>query len=84
MPLDELGARIEFLELDEFARAVESGEPTTLQCAGLLSAEFDRRQWNLLRRLHADEVLGKMFPSITHGAVRLCVDPLDGTSRWRA
>ncbi|MEV6943254.1 hypothetical protein AB0N07_14910 [Streptomyces sp. NPDC051172] len=28
-----------------------------------------------------DEVLRNMFPSITHGAVRLQVDPLDGTSR---
>ncbi|MEV0093294.1 hypothetical protein [Streptomyces sp. NPDC050738] len=79
--LDELRSRFDFMELDEFARAVESGEPTALQWSGLLSTEFHRRQWNLLRRFHADEVLGNMFPSITHGAVRLRVDPLDGTSR---
>ncbi|PAZ12947.1 hypothetical protein CLM62_27360 [Streptomyces sp. SA15] len=81
MPLDELAARFEFLELDEFAGALERGEPTSSQWADLLSAEFHRRQWNLLRRLHADEVLRNMFPTITHGAVRLRVDQLDGTSR---
>ncbi|MFF2513180.1 hypothetical protein [Streptomyces sp. NPDC058086] len=84
MPLDGLKARFEFLELDEFARAIESGEPISLQWSGLLSSDFHRRQWNLLRRLRADEVLRNMFPSITHGAVRLCVDPfplLDGTKR---
>ncbi|MFJ8314202.1 MULTISPECIES: hypothetical protein [unclassified Streptomyces] len=81
MPLGELKARFEFLELDEFARAVANGEPTSLQWSGLLSSEFHRKQWNLLRRLHADEVLRHMFPSITHGAVRLHVDPLDATSR---
>ncbi|GAA2627644.1 hypothetical protein [Streptomyces vastus] len=81
MPLDELAARFEFLELDEFARALERGEPTSLQWSDLLSSDFHRRQWNLLRRLHADEVLRNMFPTITHGAVRLCVDLFDGASR---
>jgi hypothetical protein len=80
VPLDALAARFEFLELDEFARAIERGEPTSLQWSGLLSSDFHRRQWNLLRRLHADEVLGNMFPTITHGAVRLLVNQLDGTS----
>lgn len=82
MQLDELKARFAFLELDEFARAIGNGEPTSLQWSGLLSSDFHRRQWNLLRRLRADEVLGNMFPSITHGAVRLQVEPfplLDGT-----
>ncbi|WP_371790751.1 hypothetical protein OG285_09675 [Streptomyces sp. NBC_01471] len=81
MPLDGLKARFEFLELGEFARAIEIGEPTSLQWPGLLSSDFHRRQGNLLRRLHADGVLRNMFPSITHGAVRLHTDPLDGTSR---
>ncbi|MFJ9905253.1 hypothetical protein ACIRVK_20555 [Streptomyces sp. NPDC101152] len=81
MPFDELAARFMFLELDEFARAVERGEPTALQWADLLSAEFHRRQWDLLRRLHTDEVLRHMFPTISHGAVRLRVDLFDGASR---
>jgi hypothetical protein len=81
MPIEELEAKFVFLELGEFARALEAGEPTSLQWSGLLSSDFHRGQWNLLRRLHADEVLQTMFPSITHGAVRLRVDPLDGTSR---
>lgn len=38
-------------------------------------------QWDLLRRIHADEVLRTFFPTISHGAVRLRVDPLDGASR---
>ncbi|MEU9452993.1 hypothetical protein [Streptomyces sp. NPDC048277] len=71
VPFDELAARFTFLELDGFARALDEGEPTSLQWAELLSTEFHRRQWNLLRRLRADEVLGNMFPTITHGAVRL-------------
>lgn len=79
--IEELKQRFEFMELDEFAGALENGEPTSSQWSGLLSSEFHRRQWNLLRRLHADDVLRHMFPTITHGAVRLRVDPLDGTSR---
>ncbi|WP_107061921.1 hypothetical protein [Streptomyces cellulosae] len=81
MPLDELAATFEFLELDEFARAVANGEPASSQWSGLLSSDFHRRQRNLLCRLRADEVLRDMFPTVTHGAVRLRVDPLDGTSR---
>lgn len=81
IPLDELAERFGFLELDEFTRALDSGEPTSSQWSDLLSSEFHRRQWNLLRRLRADEVLRNMYPTITHGAVRLQVDPLDGTSR---
>ncbi|MFC5202217.1 hypothetical protein [Streptomyces kaempferi] len=81
IPLDELEDRFEFMKLDEFARALENGEPTSSQWSDLLSSDFHRRQGNLLRRLRADEVLRNMFPTITHGAVRLRVDPLDGTSR---
>ncbi|MCX4410236.1 MULTISPECIES: hypothetical protein [unclassified Streptomyces] len=54
---------------------------TASQWAELLSSDFNRRQWNLLRRLRADEVLRDMFPTISHGAVRLCVDAMDGRSR---
>ncbi|MGW2749202.1 hypothetical protein [Streptomyces sp. NPDC001450] len=81
IPLDELAERFGFLKLDEFARALDSGEPTSSQWSDLLSSDFHRQQWNLLRRLRADGVLRNMFPTITHGAVRLQVDPLDGTSR---
>ncbi|MEU9348048.1 hypothetical protein AB0D74_43320 [Streptomyces sp. NPDC048278] len=81
VPFDGLAARFTFLELEGFARALDEGEPTSLQWAGLLSAEFHRKQWNLLRRLRTDEVLRNMFPTITHGAVRLCADPLVRTSR---
>ncbi|MEI5006185.1 hypothetical protein RB196_01415 [Streptomyces sp. PmtA] len=81
VPLDELAARFTFLEFDEFARALESGAPTSSQWADLLSTEFHRRQWRLLRRLHEDEALRHMFPTISHGAVRLRVDPFDGASR---
>ncbi|WP_406136650.1 alpha/beta fold hydrolase [Streptomyces sp. NBC_01089] len=69
------------MELGEFARALEVGELTPLQWSELLSSDFHRRQWNLLHRLHADEVLRNMFPSLTHGSVRLRVDALDATSR---
>ncbi|TFE58436.1 hypothetical protein E3E14_00875 [Streptomyces sp. ICN441] len=78
---DELAARFTFLELDEFARALKRGEPTSSQWADLLSTEFHRKQWGLLRRLHEDEALRHMFPTISHGAVRLRVDLLDGASR---
>lgn len=81
VPLDELKARFEFLEIDEFAGALERGEPTSSQWSMLLSTEFHRGQWNLLRRLHADEVLRNMFPVISQNAVRLQVDPLNWQSR---
>ncbi|MGW3289252.1 hypothetical protein ACWDR3_31900 [Streptomyces sp. NPDC001002] len=81
MPFDEFAARFEFMELDEFTGAIEGGEPAAAQWADLLSAEFHQAQWNLLRRIHADEELRRFFPTISHGAVRLRVDPLDGASR---
>ncbi|MCM2429709.1 hypothetical protein [Streptomyces sp. RKAG337] len=81
MAIDEFETRFEFVRLDEFTRALESGEPTSLQWSDLLSSDFYRGQWNLLRRIHADERLRGFFPTVTHGAVRLRVDPLDGASR---
>ncbi|MFF3699185.1 hypothetical protein [Streptomyces sp. NPDC002221] len=81
MPLVELKERFAFLELDGFAGDFKDGVPISRQWSGLMSSEFHHKQWKLLRRLHADEVLRHAFPSITHGAVRLRVDPLDGTSR---
>ncbi|MFJ1534016.1 hypothetical protein ACIOFV_37335 [Streptomyces mirabilis] len=81
IPLDELEERFEFTELDEFVGALERGEPASSQWAELLSSDFHRRQWNILRRLRADEVLRDMFPTISHGAVRLCVNAMDGRSR---
>jgi len=78
---EEMAARCAFLDLGEFVRALEAGEPTATQWADLLSAEFHRRQRNLLRRLHADEVLRTMFPTVSHGAVRLRLEPLDPASR---
>lgn len=81
VPFDELAARFTFLTLDEFAAAIERGEPTSSQWTDLLSTEFHRRQWDLLGRLHTDEVLRNMFPTISHGAVRLRVDLFDGASR---
>ncbi|MFQ6148041.1 hypothetical protein ACLMNJ_34075 [Streptomyces seoulensis] len=81
LSFEDLSARFDFMELDELTRALENGEPTSSQWSDLLSSEFYRAQWNLLRRLHADEILRNTFPTITHGAVRLRVEPLDGTSR---
>ncbi|WP_371660782.1 hypothetical protein [Streptomyces sp. NBC_00280] len=81
VPFGELKAGFEFLELDEYARAIDRGEPTSSQWSLLLSTEFHRGQWNLLRRLHEDEVLRHMFPTVSHRAVRLRVDLFDGASR---
>lgn len=80
MPLEEMQAKFACVELEEFSRAIDTGEPTALQWSGLLSSEFHQRQRGLLRRLHADEALRKAFPSVTHGAVRLTLDPLDSGS----
>ncbi|WP_030244493.1 MULTISPECIES: hypothetical protein [unclassified Streptomyces] len=81
VPFDELAVRFPFLQLDAFVKAFERGEPTSSQWAELLSSEFHRTQWHLLRRLHEDEVLRHMFPTISHGAIRLRVDVFDGASR---
>ncbi|MFJ5075586.1 hypothetical protein ACIP8Z_13400 [Streptomyces sp. NPDC088553] len=80
-PADVLTARFDFLRLDEFTRALDAGEPTSSQWAGLLSSEYYRGQRDLLRRLHADEVLRNTFPTMTHRAVRLRVDPMYWMSR---
>ncbi|MFC8827581.1 hypothetical protein ACFT9I_19825 [Streptomyces sp. NPDC057137] len=79
--LDELETRFEFLELAEFHRALEVGEPALSQWSDLLSSDFYQEQWNLLRFIHSDDVLRNFFPTVTHGAVRLRTDPLDGASR---
>ncbi|MFC8265597.1 hypothetical protein ACFUIZ_07725 [Streptomyces cinereoruber] len=81
VPYDELGARFGFLDLAGFTGALAAGEPTAAQWAGLLSSAYHRGQRDLLRRLHADGVLRNAFPTMTHRAVRLRVDPMDGTSR---
>ncbi|MEV6245177.1 hypothetical protein AB0M38_03100 [Streptomyces sp. NPDC051742] len=81
VPSDELKARFDFLTLDDFTRALEAGEPTAAQWADLLSSSYYEGQRNLLRRLHADEVLRNTFPTMTHRAVRLRVDPMHWMSR---
>lgn len=81
MSLDEFEARFEFMWLDDFARALEAGDPTPLQWSRLLTADFHSRQRDLLHRIHSDEVLRDFFPMVSHGAVRLRVDPFDGQSR---
>ncbi|MCB5178920.1 hypothetical protein [Streptomyces antimicrobicus] len=81
LPLEEFRATFEFIELDEFVRALDNGEPTATQWADLLSSEFYEEQRGLLRRVHADEGLRELFPTVSHGGVRLRVDPLDGASR---
>jgi len=78
-PLDVLAAEFAFLELGEFAGALDRGEPTEAQWADLLSS--DSGPADLLRRLHSDATLRDMFPTITHGAVRLQVDPLNWASQ---
>ncbi|MFI8519762.1 hypothetical protein ACIGEZ_18275 [Streptomyces sp. NPDC085481] len=81
LPYDEFQARFPFARLDDFRRSVDSGEPTAQAWAELLSTDYHRAQWPLLRLLHADETLRGCFPSITHRAVRLRVDALDAGSR---
>ncbi|MEU6759460.1 hypothetical protein [Streptomyces sp. NPDC046685] len=81
MPFDELEARFGFLDLGELARALERREPASSQWSDLLSSDFYAPQRDLLRRIHADETLRGFFPVISHGAVRLRVDPLDARSR---
>ncbi|WP_395360350.1 hypothetical protein ACHGLA_10865 [Streptomyces sp. YH02] len=81
VPFDELTARFDFLEIGEFTRALEAGEPTATQWADLLASEYYRGQRSLLRRLHADDVLRNTFPTMTHRAVRLQVDPMYWASR---
>ncbi|WP_329278236.1 hypothetical protein [Streptomyces sp. NBC_00691] len=81
VPVDVLKRRFGFLELDEFTRALEAGEPTAAQWAVLLSSAYYRGQRDLLRRLHGDEVLRNAFPTMTHRSVRLQVDPMYWMSR---
>ncbi|WP_229868149.1 hypothetical protein [Streptomyces chryseus] len=78
---DALRARFEFLDLDELTGALDNGEPARTQWSHLLSSDFYRPQWNLLRRLHSDEALRGFFPVLSHSAVRLRADPLDAVSR---
>ncbi|GGQ63914.1 hypothetical protein [Streptomyces pilosus] len=81
LPLDDFEAKYPFMELDEFARPLAAGDPAPLQWSRLLSSDFHADQRTLLTRLHEDERLRLLFPTVTHGVVRLRVDPLDGGSR---
>ncbi|MFJ4341236.1 hypothetical protein [Streptomyces sp. NPDC088915] len=81
VPYDELAARFGFLDLDGFTGALAAGEPTATQWAGLLSSAYYRGQRDLLRRLHADGALRNAFPTMSHRAVRLQVDPMHRESR---
>ncbi|MFE9563365.1 hypothetical protein ACFYM0_19905 [Streptomyces sp. NPDC006487] len=81
MAFDEFEAKFTFVRLDAFVRAIENGEPASAQWADLLSSEFHRPQWDLMRRIHEDETLRVFYPTISHGAVRLRVDAADGASR---
>lgn len=81
VPFDELRDAFEFLQLDEFIEMLESGEPTKSQWSNLFASEFYSDQWGILRCIHADGMLRGFFPTVTHDAVRLRVNPLDGSSR---
>ncbi|MFF4171802.1 hypothetical protein [Streptomyces sp. NPDC001744] len=81
VPNGELEARFGFLNLTAFTAALEAGEPTATQWADLLSSAYHRGLRDLLRRLHADAVLRNAFPTVTHRAVRLRVDPMHWESR---
>jgi hypothetical protein len=81
LPFDVLAARFPFMDLNELAGDLARGEPAASQWSALLSTEYYRRQWDLLRRLHSDGVLRRMFPTVSHGAVRLRVEALDAAGR---
>ncbi|MET9402688.1 hypothetical protein [Kitasatospora sp. NPDC002965] len=81
MPLDAFESRFDFMELDEFARPLEARDPAPLQWSNLLSSAFYAKQWGLLNRVHGDGALRRLFPTVSHGTVRLRVDPMDGESR---
>ncbi|WP_050372990.1 hypothetical protein [Streptomyces acidiscabies] len=61
VPFDVLAGEFAFLELDEFVGALDRGEPTAAQWTDLLASE----PGDLLRLLHADDVLRNMFPVIS-------------------
>ncbi|MGW0120663.1 hypothetical protein [Streptomyces sp. NPDC003327] len=81
VPLGELEVRFGFLDLAGYAGALDAGEPTASQWSGLLSSAYYAGQRDLLRRLHADGALRRAYPTMTHRAVRLRVDPMDWASR---
>ncbi|MFJ8104622.1 hypothetical protein [Streptomyces sp. NPDC096132] len=81
VPLVDFEGAFEFMELDEFAPALEAGNPAPLQWSRLLSSDFHADQRSLLNRIHEDDRLRLLFPTITHGVVRLRVDAMDGGSR---
>ncbi|MEV6951129.1 hypothetical protein [Streptomyces sp. NPDC051183] len=81
MSIDEFEAKFPFVRLDEFARALEVGDVTPQQWSQLLGSDFYAAHRSLLRRIHADERLRTLFPTFTHGELRLRVDPMDFESR---
>jgi len=77
MSVDDFEATFEFMDLDEFARPLEAGNPTPLQWSILVSHDLYARQRPVLSRLHADDTLRTLFPVVSMGTVRLRTDPLD-------
>jgi hypothetical protein len=72
--LDEFEARFEFMQLDEFARAIESETVTELQWSKVLTSDMYVWQRPVLEAARDDEVLGGLFPTVSHGTIRLRSD----------
>ncbi|MFF2820313.1 hypothetical protein ACFVT9_32895 [Kitasatospora cineracea] len=81
MPLDAFEAAFPFVRLGRFARALEAGDVTPEQWSVVLESEFHAPDRELLRALHADDLVRGLFPTVTHGTLRLRERPIEQGGR---
>ena len=77
MPLDDFEQQFSFMRLDSFARPLASGDVTSQQWKEVLTEDFYAPYRRLLTRIHEDDRLRTLFPTFTHGVLRLRAHPLD-------
>ncbi|ARF57087.1 hypothetical protein B1H19_25545 [Streptomyces gilvosporeus] len=80
MKLKELNAHFPFMQYDELAQSYENGDPVATQWGNLLTDEMFSSARGLLRQIHSDDQLRKLFPFFSHGTLRLARDYSDRTA----
>jgi hypothetical protein len=74
--LREFEANFSFMCIGEFAQGLEAGNVTELKWAEMLSSDYYLKQRDALSHIHADSELRELLPTVSHGVVRLSVNPL--------
>ncbi|MEU5597432.1 DUF6193 family natural product biosynthesis protein [Streptomyces sp. NPDC020298] len=79
-PLRQLAEKCPFMEYDAMAQAHEDGDPVETQWEKVLRSDAFPDLNEILRRGHAHPEVRRLFPYVTHGALRFSADYRDVTA----